>query len=161
RALHDDPRIQQILGVLIVSLDKDLKTLESVRGAVVTEVKQWVDACRQLSSGPEGKEVEEYIRKSNAAIGQLDRGRPLNITVMDVLYRILSLQPFRDLKDDPNYSLRFALITGLVDSFTAFTEKYGILRSSSSDHGHLSFNFLRNLYYQFSGFIEAYGLNEP
>ncbi len=80
---------------------------------------------------------------------------------MDVLYRILSLKPFRKLKEDPNYTARFALITSLIDSFTAFTERYGLLRSSSAGPGRLSFSFLRTLYYQFSGFIQVYGLNEP
>jgi len=161
RALHEDPRIQQILGVLVATLDRDLETLNSVRGAVTQEILQWVQAYRQLAASSEGNEIREYVKKANVAINKLEKGRLLNITIMDVLYRILSLKPFGDLKEDPNYTTRFALITDLIDSFTAFTERYGLLRSSSTAPGRLSFGFLRTLYYQFSGFIEAYGLNEP
>ncbi len=161
RALHKDPRIQQVLGVLIATLDRGFETLKSVRGATVGEISKWIEAYRELASTSEGNEVREYVTKSNLAIKNLESGRTLNITVMDVLYRILSLKPFRKLKEDPNYTARFALITSLIDSFTAFTERYGLLRSSSAGPGRLSFSFLRTLYYQFSGFIQVYGLNEP
>jgi DNA helicase II / ATP-dependent DNA helicase PcrA len=161
RALHEDPRIQEILGALIATLDKNLKTLKSVRGGVTNEVSQWVQAYQRLASSSEGREIREYVNRANSFIDQLDAGKYLNITVMDVLYRILSIRPFKDLKEDPNYTARFALITSLIDSFTAFTERYGLLRSSSTASGQLSFSFLRTLYYQFSGYIEAYGLNEP
>ena len=85
----------------------------------------------------------------------------MNITVMDVLYRILSLEPFRSLKVDPNYATRFAMITGLLDSFASFTDQYGVLRGSTRGPGKISQKFLTDLYNEFSGFIEAYGLNEP
>jgi ATP-dependent exoDNAse (exonuclease V) beta subunit len=85
----------------------------------------------------------------------------LNTTVMDVLYRILSLPPFRNLKEDPSYGARLAMITDLIDSFTAFTEGYGLLRASSTEAGRLSFKFLMKLYYEFSGFIQTQGLNDP
>ena len=85
----------------------------------------------------------------------------LNTTVMDVLYRILSLPPFRNLKEDANYATRLALVTDLIDSFTAFTEGYGLLRTSSTEGGRLSFKFLMKLYYEFSGFVQTQGLNDP
>ena len=80
---------------------------------------------------------------------------------MDVLYRILSLNPFRFKKEEPEYASRFAEITTLLDSFASFTDSYGVLNGSTQKKGRVSWKFLNNLYNEFSGFIEAYGLNEP
>lgn len=161
RGLHEDRRIQELLGTLVATLDEDLETLKTVKGRVADEAQSWVRAYQTLAKSDEGKEVADYVKRSQGAIKALKSKTLLNTTVMDVLYRILALSPFRKLKEDPNYATRFAMITDLIDSFTAFTEGYGLLRTSSSEDGRLSFGFLRGFYYQFSGFIQTQGLNDP
>ncbi|MHB8585219.1 MAG: UvrD-helicase domain-containing protein [Thermoplasmatota archaeon] len=161
RSLHEDSRIQQLLGALVVTLDRDLETLKAVRGGVVQTVNEWVDAYTTLSTTAEGKALAKYVERSHGALEKLQASKLLNTTVMDVLYRILAHEPFRTLKEDPNYGTRFGLITGLVDSFTAFTEGYGLLRTSSTGGGRLSYQFLQTFYYQFSGFLSIQGLNDP
>ena len=161
RGLHDDPRIQQLLGTLIATLDKEFETLESVRGRVLGEIQKWVKAYQDLVETPEGKDVLEYVTRSRSKIEELEAGVLMNTTIMDILYRILALEPFRTLKENPNYATRFAGITGLMDAFTSFTQGYGLLRTSSAEAGRMSWKFLRAFYYQFSGFIEAQGLNDP
>jgi ATP-dependent DNA helicase UvrD/PcrA len=161
RGLHEDPVIQQLLGALVVTLDEDLETLKAVKGRVANEVRSWIRAYEGLSKTAAGKTLAKYVEKSHGIIKHLEIKTLLNTTVMDVLYRILSLPPFRNLKEDPNYATRFALVTDLIDSFTAFTEGYGLLRTSSTEGGRLSFKFLMKLYYEFSGFIQTQGLNDP
>jgi DNA helicase-2/ATP-dependent DNA helicase PcrA len=161
RALSEDPVIQQLLGTLVVTLDRNLVTYAAVSGRVKEIVRSWIDAYSALIATKDGKQIASYVDKSHAYIDGLARNETLNTTVMDVLYRILSLPPFSNLKVDPNFSSRFAQITDLLDAFSAFTSQYGVLRSSSSGSGLLSFGFLQSLYREFSGFIEAHGLNEP
>jgi len=161
RGLHEDPVIQQLLGALVVTLDEDLETLKAVKGRVASEVYKWIRAYQILAKSAEGKALAKYVEKSHGIIKKVKAKTLLNTTVMDVLYRILSLPPFRDLKEDLNYATRLAMITDLIDSFTAFTEGYGLLRTSSSEDGRLSFRFLMKLYYEFSGFIQTQGLNDP
>ena len=161
RALHKDIGIQQLLGTLVAALDKDFETLNAVRGRAKTTVKKWIDAFEALSKTKEGAAVKQYVSKSNEYIQKLRVRENLNTTIMDVLYRILSLSPFHELKENPNHSTRLAEISNLIDAFSAFTEQYGVLRSSSSAASRISFGFLTGFYYQFSGFIEEYGLNEP
>lgn len=161
RALHEDPVIRQVLGALVVTLDRDLVAYGSISGRVKQIADDWIGAYQALSRKPEGKLLATYVRESQEYISKLPMKEVLGITVMDVFYRILSLPPFTELKKDPNYATRFAEITDLLDAFSAFTLQYGVLRSSSSTEGLISFRFLQSLYREFSGFIEAYGLNDP
>lgn len=161
RGLHEDPVIQQLVGVLVLTLDEGLETLKTIKGRVQTEVRSWIRAYQTLAKTAEGKALAKYVQKSHGKINDLKANTMLNTTVMDVLYRILSVPPFTTLKEDPNYAARLAMITDLIDSFTAFTEGYGLLRTSSSEDGRLSFKFLTKLYYEFSGFIQTQGLNDP
>ena len=161
RALHEDPVIQQLLGTLVVTLDRDMVAYGAVSGRVRQVADDWMGAYQALARTPEGKQVAEYVRASQDYIQKLPMKEVLGITVMDVFYRVLSLPPFTGLKADPNYATRFAEITDLLDAFSAFTVQYGVLRSSSSTAGLISFTFLQSLYREFAGFIEAYGLNDP
>lgn len=162
RALHVDREIQRLLGTLVATLDPGFENLATLRNQrVLAIVGKWTAAYEALVKSREGKEVADYVRSSHRKIKRMKLGETLNITVMDVLYRILSLEPFRSLKDDPNYATRFAMITDLLDSFSSFTDQYGVLRGSTRGPGKISVKFLGNLYNEFSGFIEQYGLNEP
>ncbi|MFQ5910886.1 MAG: UvrD-helicase domain-containing protein, partial [Thermoplasmata archaeon] len=161
RSLHQDPRIQELFGALVATLDRGFETFKAVRGGVRREIRTWIDAFETLSQSDEGGSLKKYVDSSATEIDKLPSKHWLNVTVMDVLYRILAHPPFQSLKEDPNYATRFALVTDLIDAYTAFTERYGLLRTSSVAGGRMSFSFLMNFFYQFSGFIEAYGLNEP
>ncbi len=161
RSLHEDPRIRQIFGTIIAALDDDYATLASVRGRVVDEIKRWTLAFENLANSAEGKAVADYVRQARKNIARSSIAEDLNTTIMDILYRILSLPPFSALKEDPNYATRFAIITDLLDSFSVFTERYGLLRISASVSGRISWGFLRTFYYQFSGFIQSQGLSDP
>lgn len=161
RALHEDPVIQRVLGTLLVTLDRDMVAYGAVSGRVKQMADEWIGAYYALARTPQGKLLAQYVKESQEYIAKLPIKEVLGITVMDVFYRILSLPPFTGLKSDPNYATRFAELTDLLDSFSAFTQQYGVLRSSSSTTGLISFTFLQNLYREFTGFIEAYGLNDP
>jgi DNA helicase-2/ATP-dependent DNA helicase PcrA len=162
RALHEDQAIQRLLGTLLATLDPGFDNFNAIRNRrVVAIVQKWISEYKSLAESSEGKEIAEYVKNSHNKIGRLPLGETLNITVMDVLYRVLSLEPFRSLKEDPNYGTRFAQITTLLDSFASLTDQYGVLRGSTQKLGRISWKFLNNLYNEFSGFIEEYGLNEP
>ncbi|MDA4127696.1 MAG: DEAD/DEAH box helicase [Thaumarchaeota archaeon] len=161
RALHEDPVIQQIFGALVVTLDRDLVAYGSISGRVKDMADDWIGAYQALARMPQAKQLAEYVKESQQSIAKLPIKEVLGITLMDVFYRILSLPPFTDLKSDPNYATRFAEITDLLDAFSAFTLQYGVLRSSSSAEGLISFRFLQSLYREFTGFIDTYGLNDP
>ena len=162
RALHEDQEIKRLMGTLVATLDPGFESLADIKNwRVLDIVGKWTAAYKSLAASSEGKEVAAYVRDSHAKIKRTKLGETLNITVMDVLYRILSKEPFRSLKDDPNYATRFAMITDLLDSFSSFTDQYGVLRGSTRAPGKISVKFLNSLYNEFSGFIEEYGLNEP
>lgn len=161
RALGEDEIVQQLLGTLVMTLDRNLLAYEAVSGRVKAFVTDWMNAYQSLVATNEGKEIAKYVKNSHSYMDHLAKSETLNTTVMDVLYRILSLPPFGTIKNDPNYSKRFAQITDLLDAFSAFTQQYGVLRASSTGSKSISFEFLQSLYRQFSGFIEANGLNEP
>jgi ATP-dependent DNA helicase UvrD/PcrA len=162
RALDKDQVIQRLLGTLVATLDPGFDNFHAIKNWRVIEiVGKWVTEYEKLAKGPEGNEVADYVRSSHLKIGKLQLGETLNVTVMDVLYRILSLEPFRSRKEEPEYASRFAEITTLLDSFASFTDNYGVLNGSTQKTGRISWKFLNNLYNEFSGFIEVYGLNEP
>ncbi len=169
RALHNDPMIQQLLGALTSTLDKNLSVLEGnyvggrpIRGRSVDAVRRWVASYDALAKTNLGKPLGQYVKKSQQSISKLPPGKLLNTTVMDVLYRILSFEPFRSKRDEANNATRLALITSLLDSFTAFREGRGLLRTSTRiSEGGLSTKLLQPFYYEFAGFIEDGGLNDP
>ncbi len=169
RALHRDPLIQQLLGALVSVLDKNLRVLHGkytngnpVRGSATKAAEDWVQSYNELAEQAEGKELASYVRGGQAAITKFPKGKLLNTTVMDVLYRILSFEPFRSARNEVNEAPRLATITSLLDSFTAFSEGRGLLSTSTrTPGGGISTGFLNKFYYEFAGYIETSGLNEP
>lgn len=171
RSLHRDPLVAQLLGALTVTLDRERKVFDGkyqggknneIKGRARSTVEFWLAAYKALAASKEGAALAKYVARSHRAISKKKYDELLNTTVMDVLYRILSFEPFSSALKDPNHATQLATITGLVDAFTVYREGRGLLRASTRiPGGGLSTQLLTAYYYQFAGFIEASGLNDP
>lgn len=169
RSLTKELIVAQLLGALTTTLDRGKKVLDGkypdghpIMGRSRTPVEAWLDAYAALARTKEGSALAKYVSNSHRAVSKMGFDKLLNTTVMDVLYRILSFEPFSTARNDPNQAVRLAMITNLLDSFTVYQEGRGLLRvSSRTVGGGLSTRFLANYYYQFAGYIESEGLNDP
>ena len=169
RALHKGSLITQLLGALTTTLDPNSVVLHGsyeggrqILGRQVTIVKSWLKAYDTLASTREGRELARYVKGAQRAISRVRTDALLNTTVTDVLYRVLSFEPFRSAREDPGHAARIGLITSILDSFTTFREHRGVLRGTSRRQGGgLSTRFLTDYYYEFAGYIGNGGLNDP
>ena len=169
RSLDKDPIVSELLGALTTTLDRGRKVFDGkypggnpIRGRSRPTIERWLKAYDALSKSKEGSSLAKYVASSHRAISKKNFDKLLNTTVMDVLYRILSFEPFSGARNDPNQATRLATITSLLDAFTVYREGRGLLRISTRiAGGGLSTRFLSAYYYQFAGYIEAGGLNDP
>ena len=93
--------------------------------AWVASVNSWINALDQaLVAIPALRhQVDDYVAKGTAALQSQCAAKPesfLDVNLHQILFRILSLEPFRTWRMDPNRNQRLAKVTRLFDSYHSF-----------------------------------------
>ena len=122
--------IQCLLAVLVHTIDWNhtFTTIRLPNGNTpdwVADVNAWITALDQaLAAIPTVRhQVDDYVSKSNVALQQECAAKPdkfLDVTLHEILFRILSLEPFRTWRQDPAMNLRLGKLTRLFDSYHSF-----------------------------------------
>lgn len=156
-----------MLGVLICVLDpaRTYSTATNPNGRAPSwqgDVISWEDALRALLDDPDVQtnELLEYLRASVSELQALCARRPndfLGLTITEIIFRILSLEPFRTWRRDPNRNLRISKVTRLFESYRSFN--LDTLRSNEAGTG-IDPNFLNRLYWMFFGYLIETGVDD-
>ncbi len=164
RAMQKDSLVQTLLGALTVVLDDGgsvLRSGEIKSRAVVDAAEKWITAYEASANQPEGKPLRDYVRKANARVRKLRAGEPLSQNLLDILYRILSYEPFRTKKKDAEVASQLSMVTSLLDSLIGSSDQFTrVPVDPSGGEGRVSRGFLRSFYYRFAGYIQNEGMNE-
>lgn len=164
KAFLDQEEIRFALSAVIRCLDPELEGLEAARvmGRVKGQVEDWAGEFDEFVDEHGATELERYVRRKRREVRQAEEGDSLGYTVLELLYRILSFEPFQtwiETADRPERGKRLGRLSKLFDSFASITGPEHMQRSSRSSS--VSTRFLGSFYYVFCGYLEASDFNEP
>ncbi|WP_295543380.1 ATP-dependent helicase [uncultured Thiohalocapsa sp.] len=167
RSFLDSEEVQCLLGVLIRLLDpaQSYMSAATPNGQPPfwqASIAGWCDALDQVLTGNahDTTALDDYIHRSLAALAQeyqRHAGRFLGVTLTEILYRVLALEPFRTWRQDPNRNLRLSKVTRLFESYHSFN--LDTLRAEP-DGSQVAQNFLGQLYWMFFGYLIASGVDD-
>lgn len=104
--------------------------------------------------------LDDYLKRSNANLPKLcadNQSAFLNLNLLEIIYRILALEPFRTWQQDPVRNLRLSKVSRLFDGYHSF--KLDGLRSNSTGTD-LDPNFLNRFYTMFVSYLIEAGIDD-
>lgn len=182
RAFLEQNEICLALGALIRILDPELEALASIRGnRIHTMIENWVEfydnfvQVNRVARRRDPPGLVQYVQRSVREIRSktqemIHRGadrRWLDVSLLEIFYRLLSLPPFNEWEEDPERTYRLGRLTRLLESYSSIPypnapgSGRGTLTGSSTDTPGISFRWRRNFYYGFVGYLANKGMNDP
>ncbi len=164
KAFLNQDEIRFALSAVIRCLDPELEGLQAARvmGRVKGQIEDWSEEFNQLVEDYDAIELKHYVRRKRRELRQTAESESLGYTVLELLYRILSFEPFQtwiETADQPERGKRLGRLTKLFDSFASITGPEHMQKSSRSLS--VSTRFLGSFYYVFCGYLEASDFDEP
>lgn len=128
----------------------------------VETVQGWLNTLEQARNNPNisTNSLDDYLNSSNVALPQIcaDRaGSFLNLNLLEIIYRILSREPFQTWKQDPVINLRLSKLTRLFEGYNSF--KLDALRANATGTD-LDDNFLNRFYNMFASYLIEAGIDD-
>ena len=167
KTFMESEEVQCLLAVLVQVIDWhrwfDAVTLPNGRQPDwALQVNDWLQTLdRVLRSIPTDRHhVDSYITNSVAALQRECSTHPgtfLGVTLHEILFRILSLEPFRTWRRDPVRNLRMGKVTRLFDSYQSFN--LDALRSDPSGT-RIDDSFLGRFFQTFVNYLLDAGIDD-
>jgi DNA helicase-2/ATP-dependent DNA helicase PcrA len=128
----------------------------------VETVQEWLNTLEQVRNNPNISTnlLDNYLNSSNAALSQIcaaHAGSFLNLNLLEIIYRILSREPFTTWKQDPVINLRLSKLTRLFEGYNSF--KLDALRANATGTD-LDDNFLNRFYNMFASYLIEAGIDD-
>lgn len=165
KAYLEQEEIRFALGAVIRCLDPELEGLEKawVKGRVKTQIESWYEGYSTLVDEHGADSLDAFVQSYRTKLAKLDERESLGITLLDLIYRIVSYDPFQtwiENPSDPARGKRLGRLTTLFDSFERVNGPARLHRSSR-DSLSVSTSFLGDFYYLFCGYLQATDFDEP
>jgi len=130
--------------------------------AFVGTVQIWIDSLNTVNNDPAipTQSLVNYITQSNTSLAQTCALHPnnfINLNLLEILFRILSLEPFRTWKRDPVQNLRLSKVTRLLESYQSFN--LGNLRANAVGT-EIDSTFLNQFYFMFVSYLIEAGIDD-
>ena len=164
KAFLTQEEIRFALSSVICCLDPELEGLEAARimGRVKDQIEDWTGEFDQFAEDHDAIELKHYVHRKRRELRRTAESESLGYTVLELLYRILSFEPFQtwiETSDHPERGKRLGRLTKLFDSFASITGPEHMQKSSRTLS--VSTRFLRSFYYVFCGYLESSDFDEP
>lgn len=166
RTFLDQIEITSALGAFISIVDPGMDALQSVRGDEINKkVHEWVGSYETLLQ--ENQNLRDYVNSSIESIRNKPRNTWIDVSILDIFYRILSHEPYITWKDDPERSYRLGKLSSLFEAYSSIPLPHvpgsnrGFLRTSSEIDGKISLRWRRQFYYSLMGLLVSSGINDP
>ena len=162
KGFMDAVDVRCLLATFVNILDPAHTFTGLLDAELVAEIRSWVVSLDQqlLSMGPGAGPLNTYISKSVAELAARCAHTPaqfLDLSVLEIAYRILALEPFRTWRADPSRNFRLSKLTRLLEAY--HSNRQDLLRSSASGAG-LDAGFVQSFYYAFVGYLTSTGIDE-
>lgn len=166
KSFMESEEVQCLLAVLVQVIDKN-HTFDSYKDPTgrhlswVGTVQGWIDTLNSIRLNPTifTNQLDDYLTHSNAELPKLcaeNKGKFLNLNLLEIIYHILALEPFRIWQKDPIRNLRLSKLSRLFDGYHSF--KLDGLRANKE--GDLDPTFLNRFYTMFVSYIIEAGIND-
>jgi DNA helicase-2/ATP-dependent DNA helicase PcrA len=169
KALLEQEEVMALLGTFVKIVDPDLSALNAIKYEGVQErVISWISAASPYMTGA----LKEYVDNSISKIRLLAAQSPVGVNILDILYHILSYEPFSKWIEDKNRAVRIGVVTQIFDAFLSvpssldFDPKKGpimmgsIYTSRTSGAG-ISWNWRMKFYTSLVAILSSKGVDEP
>jgi DNA helicase-2/ATP-dependent DNA helicase PcrA len=163
QAFMDSREVQVLLGAIVELIDPNrLYQTEVQDQELLAALDAWTDAYSDavqdgtLNTAP----LEHYMQQSAPGLRRLCHQRPnnfLKLSLSEIVYRILALEPFSTWRIDPVRGMRLSKVTRLFES--AGSMALDTLRSDPQGTG-LDDGFRRTFINTFLGFLKMGKLND-
>ncbi len=172
KSFIESEEVQCLLAALVqvIDLDQTFREKRDPQGRdreFVEYVQKWLNNLDQVRKDPNisTESLDDYLKKSNSELRQRcadsvisnNKGRFLNLKLTEIIYRILSQEPFSIWKKDPEKNLRLSKVTRLFDSYNSFD--LDGLRSNSMGTALDDF-FLNRFYNMFVSYLSQTGIDD-
>jgi len=162
KSFTESEEVRCLLAALIRVIDAE-GVYEHVRQRGFTDtVYEWQDTLQAIINDEEvpTEELEEYIDRSREEMpnhcAESTRGF-LGISLHEIVYRILSREPFVSWQDDPVRNMRLAKVTRLFESYHSLN--LDSLRANPNGTA-VDEGFLNSFYYTFVTYIMETGIDD-
>jgi len=162
KSFMESEEVQCLLAALVQIIDTG-QIFNIIKVTDLTDtVKQWITSLDAiyLRSSAKVAQLDDYVRKSNVALPKLCASRPngfLDLSLLAIIYRILSREPFVSWRRDPLRNQRLAKVTRLFESYHSFN--LDTLRSDVTGTG-VDQNFLFRFYDMFVSYLIEAGISD-
>ena len=163
KSFMESEEVQCLLAALVQVIDpqhnfksEDYKDPNGKPFSWVNTVEEWIDTLTQNINN----ELKDYLNRSHNELPKLcaaSQGGFLNRNLLEIIYRILSLEPFRTWQKNPARNLRLSKVTRLFDGYHSL--RLDGLRSNSSGTA-LDPSFLSQFYWMFINYIIDGGIDD-
>jgi DNA helicase II / ATP-dependent DNA helicase PcrA len=156
KSFMESEEVQCLLAALIHVIDLDFAWGDNTLRDFTEVVQAWVETLIRIHNEPaiETQPLYDYIIKSNEELPKLcakERGSFLNLSLLEIIYRIISREPFVTWRQDPVRNLRLSKVTRLFESYHSLN--LDGLRANDKGTA-LAPGFLNRFYYMFVSYLE-------
>lgn len=162
KSFMESEEVQCLLAALIHVVDLQSAFEANQIADLPTTVQSWIDTLDAVlrNATVQTAELESYIRASNAALPGIcaaNRGNFLNLSLLEIMYRILSREPFRGWRQDLLRNQRLAKVTRLFESYHSFN--LDALRADPTGTS-IDPRFLNQFYNMFVSYLIEAGISD-
>lgn len=164
KAFLKQEEVRFALSAVICCLDPELEGLEAayVMGRVKGQIENWHEEFEEFVDHHDARELGNYVRRKRRELRRAAGSESLGYTVLELLYQILSFEPFQtwiETSNRPERGKRLGRLSKLFDSFASITGPEHMQKSSRTLS--VSTRFLGSFYYVFCGYLETSDFDEP
>jgi DNA helicase-2/ATP-dependent DNA helicase PcrA len=166
RALLDQEEVAAALGAFLEIIDPQRQAQGAIR---LRGIQNLADGWRSEYSAQSTRypALSEYVDRAAAAISTMGPASSVGCNMIELLYHILSYEPFVGWIEDAERSKNIGVVTQVFEAFSKVPPRnnprrmMGDLYTSQTPGGGVSFTWRKRLYYSLLGILAGEGLNEP
>lgn len=171
KAFMEQEEVQGLLGAVLAILDPTRRfALDPANGYFIPPVEPDVRATSDRLAAAFSP-LADYIRDACTAI-RTKPGQYFTCELQELVYYILSREPFSTWEQDPARRMRLARLTKLFEAYSSMpildpatglprpNVNRGLLRASSSNRGEVYEGWLRSFYSLFLGYVTQTGFDD-
>lgn len=167
KSFMESEEVQCLLASLvqIIDFNYNFQSKADPRGKPlwwVETVQQWLDTLESVknNSNIPTASLSDYLNRSNAKLPQLcaeKAGDFLKLNLLEIIYRILSCEPFTIWQNDRERNLRLSKVTRLFEGYNSLNLDVLIANAAGTE---IDDNFLNRFYYMFASYLIETGIDD-
>lgn len=167
KSFMESEEVQCLLAALVQVIDPNhsFQSKADPQGRLlswVPTVQDWCNTLEQVRNNPNisTNPLDNYLNSSNLALPQVCAAHAdsfVNLNLLEIIYRILSREPFPTWQQDPIRNLRLSKVTRLFEGYNSFN--LDVLRANRTGTD-LHDNFLNRFYNMFASYLIEAGIDD-